>query len=367
MIKTLESKGKNMSRISIIVPVYNINEEYLQKCITSLIKQSLKDIEIILVDDGSTNGAEKLCDDYEKRDSRIKTIHQNNQGVAVARNAGLAAAQGEWIIFVDADDWCELDMCEIILERAVLLNTDILIFNNYAVKEENKISRNQFFGNDIEVFDKKLKDEAELKTMVRSHPSFSFQPPENMMGGTWCKLINHNFLKKTGILFEPELIRSQDIIFYLNLFECAEKISYLNCPLYYYRYSSDSVSKRYRKDAYKIFNIVLSKQDEFIKGNCKPNLFRDVFTKGVMVTIGTCMRTDFMHESNKEGFWETCSRVRAMIHQEPVKKTLKSKTDRTLNSYQKIQKILLKYNLVELYIIIFKINGIVLRYMKKEP
>ncbi len=355
-----------MSKISIIVPVFNINGEYLQKCITSLLNQSLKDIEIILVDDGSTNGAEKLCDDYEKKDSRVNVIHQENQGVAVARNEGLKAAQGEWITFVDADDWCELNMCEKILDRAVSLNSDILIFNNFAVKEEDKISRNQFFENDVELFDNRLKDEAELKTMVRSHPSFSFQPPENMMGGTWCKLINHDFLKKTGILFEPELIRSQDIIFYLHLFERAEKIAYLNCPLYYYRYSSDSVSKRYRKDAYKIFNIVLSKQDEFIKENRKPNLFREVFTKGVMITIGTCMRTDFMHESNQEGFGEKCCRVRAMIHQEPVKKTLKSKTDRTLNSYQKIQKILLKYNLVELYIIIFKINGIVLQCMKNK-
>ena len=144
-------------------------------------------------------------------------------------------------------------MCEEILARAQKTECEILIFTNYAVKPDQKIARNQFFAQDIDRFDDKLKNEAELKTMVRSHPDFSFQPPENMMGGTWCKLIRHDFLKRTGIRFEPELVRSQDIIFYLNLFEQAKKIAYYDRPLYYYRYSADSVSKRYRENAYQIF------------------------------------------------------------------------------------------------------------------
>ncbi|PWJ48364.1 Glycosyltransferase involved in cell wall bisynthesis [Faecalicatena contorta] len=353
-----------MPKISIIVPVYNIKEEYLRKCVESLLQQSLKEIEIIMIDDGSTDISGSICDEYQKKDARIKVIHQENQGVAVARNAGLAIARGEWITFVDADDWCGLDMCEKILERALKLNSDILIFANYAVKEKNVIAKNQFFENDIDEFDGSLKDEAELKTMVRCHPSFSFQPPENMMGGTWCKLINHEFLRKTGILFEPELVRSQDIIFYLNLFERAEKISYYNQQLYYYRYSIESVSKRYRQDAYKIFTIVLQKQDEFIRTHHKSPLFRSVFTKGVMVTIGTCMRTDFMHEENTEGFREKCRRFRTMTRLQPMRDTLKNKDDKTLDSFQKIQKILLKYDLVELYLIVFKINGILLHFLK---
>jgi glycosyltransferase involved in cell wall biosynthesis len=346
-----------MPKISIIVPVYNIKEAYLRKCVESLLQQSLKEIEIIIIDDGSTDISGRICDEYQKKDERIKVIHQENRGVAAARNVGLAVACGEWITFVDADDWCGLDMCEKVLGRALKLNSDILIFTNYAVKGKNIIAKNQFFENDIDEFDEALKDEAELKTMVRCHSSFSFQPPENMMGGTWCKLINHKFLKRTGILFEPELVRSQDIIFYLNLFERAEKISYYNQQLYYYRYSPESVSKRYRQDAYKIFTIVLQKQDEFIKVYHKSPLFREVFTKGVMVTIGTCMRTDFMHEKNEEGLREKCRRLRIMIRLQPMRDTLKGKSYETLSGVQKLQKVLLKYDLVELYLILFKINS----------
>lgn len=361
----MENQVSSIPKISVIVPVYNIKEEYLRKCIESLMAQTLEEIEIIMVDDGSTDASGVICDEYAEKDHRIQVIHQNNQGVAVARNTALEAASGEWITFVDADDWCELSMCDEILKRAEEIGCEILIFTNYAVKAEKTIARNQFFAKDIAQFDAKLKDEAELKTMVRLHPSFSFQPPENMMGGTWCKLIKHDFLKKTGIGFEPELTRSQDIIFYLNLFEQAGNISYYDRPLYYYRYTSGSVSKRYRKNAYKIFLIVLKKQDEFIRKYNKPQLFREVFSKGVMDTIRTCMLTDFVHEQNNERFCEKCRRVRNMISQQPIKDVLKSSNYKTLNKFQVIQKVLLKYNLVELLLILFKINGKVLKRINR--
>lgn len=361
----MENQVSSIPKISVIVPVYNIKEEYLRKCIESLMAQTLEEIEIIMVDDGSTDASGAVCDEYAEKNHRIQVIHQNNQGVAVARNTALKAAAGEWITFVDADDWCELSMCEEILKKAEEIRCEILIFTNYAVKPDQVTARNQFFAHDIERLNDQLKNEAELKTMVRSHPGFSFQPPENMMGGTWCKLINHAFLKKTGIRFEPELVRSQDIIFYLNLFEQAEKISYFDRPLYYYRYNLESVSKRYRKDAYKIFMIVLKKQEEFIQKYHKPELFKEVFAKGVMVTVGTCMRTDFMHEENHERFCIKCARVRRMIRQQQVKDVLQGPDYKTLNQFQLIQKRLLKYNLVELFLILFKVNSAVLKISRR--
>ena len=365
-METMKVKEKKIPYISVIVPVYNTKEDFLRKCIESLLDQTLKDIEIILIDDGSTDSSGKICDEYKATDQRIKVIHQINMGVAVARNAGLAVAEGEWITFVDADDWCAPVMCEEIFGKAVELNTEILIFTNYAVKKNNEIVQNQFFRQDIALFDDTMKNEAELKTMVRCHPGFSFQPPENMMGGTWCKLIKHSFLEQSGIRFEPELVRSQDIIFYLNLFEKAKKISYYNHPLYYYRYSSDSVSKRYRSDAYEVFLIVLRRQDEFIKRYNKPQLFREVFVKGTMVTIGTCMRTDFMHEQNEESFGEKRRRLSRMISLEPIVSVLNSQDDSTLNKFQKIQKTLLKHRLIYLYLVLFKINAAVLKIVRKR-
>lgn len=98
-------------KLSIIVPVYQAGK-YLEKCIKSILDQTFTDFELILVDDGSNDGSEKICDDYAKKDARIKVIHQKNQGVSSARNAGMNCAEGDYIAFVDADDWIETDMFE---------------------------------------------------------------------------------------------------------------------------------------------------------------------------------------------------------------------------------------------------------------
>ena len=101
--------GNRVPKVSIIVPVYKV-EKYLRKCIDSIINQTLKDIEIILVDDGSPDNCGKICDEYAAKDTRIKVIHKENGGLSSARNAGMEVAEGEYIGFVDSDDWIESDM-----------------------------------------------------------------------------------------------------------------------------------------------------------------------------------------------------------------------------------------------------------------
>ena len=96
--------------LSIIVPVYNV-EPYLRKCLDSIVNQTYRDLEILVIDDGSTDGSGKICDEY-KRDERVKVFHMKNRGLSCARNLGLDEAQGEWIGFVDSDDWIEPDMYE---------------------------------------------------------------------------------------------------------------------------------------------------------------------------------------------------------------------------------------------------------------
>lgn len=112
-------------RFSIIVPVYKV-EKYIHKCVSTLIRQTYSDIEIILVDDGSPDSCPQICDAYAQSDDRIKVIHKANGGLSDARNAGLEIASGDYIIFVDSDDYIELDTCERLLNYAVT-NSDILI------------------------------------------------------------------------------------------------------------------------------------------------------------------------------------------------------------------------------------------------
>lgn len=113
-----------MAKISIIIPVYNV-ERYLEKCIDSILQQTFKDIEVVLVNDGSQDQCGEICDRYKQKDNRIKVVHKENGGVASARNAGLKIATGEWIGWVDADDWIEPDMFNYLIENAIVYGADI--------------------------------------------------------------------------------------------------------------------------------------------------------------------------------------------------------------------------------------------------
>lgn len=115
-----------MIKLSIIVPIYNA-QNHLKKCIESIINQTEKDIEIILIDDGSTDDSLKICNEYQRKDFRINVIHQNNSGVSIARNQGIKIAKGEYIGFVDSDDWIDLDMFKRLLEEAKKTDADIVM------------------------------------------------------------------------------------------------------------------------------------------------------------------------------------------------------------------------------------------------
>ena len=113
--------------VSVIVPVYNV-EPYLHRCIDSLVHQTLKDIEIILIDDGSTDGCGKICDEYAAADTRIRVVHQENAGLCEARNTGIDRAQADYLMFVDSDDWVQAEFCEIPLMLAKEHQADLACF-----------------------------------------------------------------------------------------------------------------------------------------------------------------------------------------------------------------------------------------------
>lgn len=124
--------------VSVIVPVYNV-EKYLEKCINSIINQTLKEIEIILIDDGSTDNCPRIIDEYAKRDKRVIAVHKENGGQGSARNAGLDIASGEYIGFVDSDDWIDLNMYEELYKDIIKNNSDISICGRRVVDENNKL------------------------------------------------------------------------------------------------------------------------------------------------------------------------------------------------------------------------------------
>jgi len=182
--------------ISIIVPVYNV-EEYIDCCMRSLMGQSLRDIEIVLVDDGSPDDCPALCDAYALKDNRVKVLHKKNGGLSSARNAGLKAASGQYIIFVDPDDFIETDTCERFVSLTGTSNPDIVAGNGRWLAGRRVIAgKNRFYTNG-EVVDSKEYLKSELRN-------------SSMNMSVWLYMFKKTFLVrnrlefKLGILHEDE-------------------------------------------------------------------------------------------------------------------------------------------------------------------
>lgn len=208
--------------VSVIVPVYN-GERFVTACIDSIVSQSVQDIEILLVDDGSTDATPRLLDEYAARDSRIRIIHQKNAGVSQARNAALDAAQGKYIRFADCDDVLPPDSLHTLLEKSQNNSSDLVIAAYTEVvgayrklKDMNRSERTQ-------TCDEFLHD------LCRRPNSFCY-------GVLWNKLYSRALIEKHNIRFVPGMTWGEDFMFNMQYLTHATRVSYTSTPVYdYYR------------------------------------------------------------------------------------------------------------------------------------
>lgn len=183
--------------ISVIVPVYNV-EKYLHKCVDSIINQTYKDLEIILVDDGSPDNCPKICDEYAQKDNRIKVIHKENGGLSSARNVGMKMAKGDYIAFVDSDDYIEEHMYEKLLDALKGSNADFCMCGDRTVNENGEeIIRNNFSA----------------KTYFIDEIIENFVLP--LKTAAWNKLYKREYIGEN--IFPEGRIHGEDLVFQLSL------------------------------------------------------------------------------------------------------------------------------------------------------
>lgn len=209
-----ESILKN--KISVIIPVYNV-EPYLKKCVDSVINQSYKNLEIILVDDGSTDKSGDICDEYKKNEQRIIVVHQENKGLSAARNVGLELATGEWIGFLDSDDWIMQEMYEVLLNLAIEHNADISTCNTKP-----------FYLDSIENFDNGTGKVTELSSdqMIEG-----LLTQEKVRFEVWNKLWSRELIGEVRFIVGQV---SEDVHFDRILFLKANKMIHIDCALHNY-------------------------------------------------------------------------------------------------------------------------------------
>jgi glycosyltransferase involved in cell wall biosynthesis len=220
---------KKLIDVSVIVPVYNC-KKHLRKCVSSILNQSVKTIEVILINDGSYDGSEMLCEEFKTLNEKVIVIHQENKGVSAARNKGIKLAKGKFLLFVDADDYIEEHYIEKLLTIITSENYDIVAsggtffnqFENYCV---NTLEGTRGSSEDL------------LCTLVNSST-----------GGTvWGKLVRSSLIKENNIYFNEEYSYREDLLFWLEVTKYIESYTTINYFGYFYRMSHDlnSLSTKY--------------------------------------------------------------------------------------------------------------------------
>jgi glycosyltransferase involved in cell wall biosynthesis len=245
-----------MPVISIIVPVYK-TEKYLRRCIDSILAQTFKDFECILINDGSPDNCPAICDEYAAKESRIVVIHKKNAGVSAARNAGLDMARGEWIGFVDSDDWCDPDMFRVLYDNAVNCDADVSICAIRVITSDGRIR--EYPKNKLKVYN----GQAAILKMLSSEMSFGVN--------TWNKLIKQKLFSKNRLQFDTTIQYYEDLLLTYEVFKHSEKAVHFCMPYYNYYFHSESAIHQYglteqaKTGLVAIDRIILSENDKRIR------------------------------------------------------------------------------------------------------
>ena len=296
-------------RVSVIVPVYNTKHEYLRACLQSLVTQDFEDFEVIVVNDGSTNGCEKVIPEFSGSNSNVVYINQDNRGTSVARNTGLSNAKGDYLVFVDADDFVSEHCLKTVYEAMSERQTDILFFG-YATNYTNREMRRVLDDPDPALWDRDTLELAVLKGDERLGPV--------EVGAPWGKIIRSNIIKDNGLRYTPGLIKGQDTVFMLSLFEHCRSFSYLGYLGYHYRISDVSVSHRYNPKIVDIMEGTLSAYKEFVDRYDKGEEFAEaVRQKYYKVMLGEYLELFFLHKENGETEKERKEDFCKLLQREP--------------------------------------------------
>lgn len=236
----LKDKLEQNLYFSVIVPIYN-TDKYLRECLDSIINQTYKNFELILVDDGSTDLSGEICDEYAAKYDFVKVIHQENKGVSAARNAGIEASRYEWISFVDSDDWIDPEMFKVLRQHISQNNADLYSFNMNMVDEYGQNGMARIFSVENKVTE--FRDEESKFDYF-----FSVLLPGNAGNTVWERIFRKEIITENNLRFiSRETVYAEDILFVFQYMLFAEKIESISSILYNYRVRNDSLTNKVDK------------------------------------------------------------------------------------------------------------------------
>lgn len=261
--------------ISIIVPMYNV-EKFLPRCVESIRNQTHRNIEIILVDDESPDNCGAMADEYAKEDSRIKVIHQKNKWLGGARNSGLKIATGDYILFVDSDDYIRLDMCEKLLDILNQYDCDMVIFDLYNVNVKGEI---------VAVSSAPIEPMVHFKGDDIKNILFPLIIGSHSINSAWMKVYKRDIFSKNDLMFNEKIRYAEDYEFCLRLFPCINTFMHYNEPLYYYIENSTSIMHTTDSEMIKKFVDLHIYREQFLETNGLATTLHEIASAELLITM----------------------------------------------------------------------------------
>lgn len=349
-----------MPKISVIVPVYRV-EKYLGRCVNSLLGQTLSDIEIILVDDGSPDGCPALCDEFAKKDGRIKVLHKENEGLGLARNSGMSLAVGEYIAFVDSDDYVKSEMYRTLYEAAQRENADIAmcglrcIGGIMSAKENDVQNINCFDG--YTVFDGK---EGIDRLMLDISGALPKEDQDSRYGFSSVKNIyRKEVLEKNKIRFLSEKeVMSEDVFFLLDFLDKCECAVGVPGAFYCYCRNGQSLSKSYRSDRFEKCRLIIDGINGVLSKRMDESVYK-IYTDRLFQAYAraACMQEIQFAPSNGIDKKELDRRLKAICNSKRLKTTLKNYPWHKLPFTQAAFAFTMRFSLVGLQKFLVKMKG----------
>lgn len=340
---------KNNYMVSVIIPVYNV-EKFLNRCVDSILSQTYKNIEIILVDDGALDSSPQICDEYAHKDTRVNVVHKQNGGLASARNAGLKVAKGDYILFVDSDDWIKGNTVEELLNIAIENQVDFVRFIPVSAGYPDRPD-----GTPINFGTEDFMEEGVYNKgkMIKDIYPRLFVTPQLTMGpivAAWRSLYNRKFLVDNNLYFDEEVKYSEDAIFSAKVVYNSNKFYYIKGGYYYnYFYNTSSITKSFKKDRWDICKILSSTLKKEFENKKDYDFSKQLHLEDIYNVLNALGQNTHI-----ESFKERYTYIKNIFNDDFTKQSMKYINLTDINIKLKIILYLIKYKLTLPYMVLVR-------------
>ena len=338
--------------VSVIVPVYKVPEKFLKKCIESLIGQTLENIEILLVDDGSPDDCGKICDEYANKNENIKVIHKENGGLSAARNTGCENAHGKWMMFVDGDDWVESDMCNLMYNAGEKNNVDLVLSG--LMKDYGKTSTEY----KIRLEDGKVYQGKECKWLQQQLLVYNAN-----VAFAYAKLIRRSVVVDYQIYHDEVLKQGAEALeFNLRLFEKVNSATFVKEPLYHYMYNDNSISASHDEANHEFVIQCFEKIRKFIDSSENRDMLIPWFDNRLLYVIVTTAISGYFNPTNLEPYKDKKRKYKVYLQKKIVQDALKTSNTKGIGKQREIVLFLIKHRMF----LIVNIMGRIRKWQKEH-